>query len=270
MGPPKPRALAGEIGSGKATLVAVRLFRQHCAMSLRSWIQQGRRRRAWWVQLLDAGRPMFSSVGRSQLWTRIVHGSEVHQTTSYTSDDRYPELMALAARLCPTPRRILSFGCSTGEELVALRGYFPKAQIVGAEINARSRRIATRLVAGDTGAWVVPPGKISGSFDIIFALAVLQREPHKVAEMGLDDLSGHYPFERFDKAVSDLVGILEPGGLLCVTNAHYPVEAASAALLLDGVQDSPRMEPPLFGADGRRLSRPVAHTIFRKRASEAC
>jgi SAM-dependent methyltransferase len=237
-------------------------------MDLRGAIRRGRKRGAWWAAIFDLVRPALSAEGRSLIWLRLVGGSEVHQTTAYTEPDRYPELMALAAKVHPGPSRILSFGCSTGEELVALRGYFPKAQIVGAEINARSRRIAARLVATDGDASVVAPDEIAGSFGVIFALAVLQREPHKVAEMGLGDLSGHYPFDRFEEAVSDLVGRLEPGGLLCVTNAHYPVEAASAASLLDAVQDSPRMEPPLFGADGRRLSHPAAHTIFRKRASE--
>ena len=116
-------------------------------------------------------------------------GNELHQTTSYTADNRYPELFDLAARLRPDAARILSFGCSTGEELVALRRRFSGAEIVGAEINSRSRRIATRHGAADLNMSVVRPGSDHGRFDLVFALAVLQREPHKIAEMEVDDLS---------------------------------------------------------------------------------
>jgi hypothetical protein len=49
-----------------------------------------------------------------------------------------------------------------------------------------------------------------------------------------------------------------------VINAHYPVEAATAVGKLGPIADSPLMEPPLFGSDGRRLADPIARTIFRK------
>jgi hypothetical protein len=233
--------------------------------ALRSQIKKSRKRGALWVRVIDAVRPALTAEGRGQLWTKVTHGRELHQTTPYTAEDRYPELMKLTAELRPDPERILSFGCSTGEELATLRHYFPSAEIVGAEINARSRRIAVRRFASDGRIAVVPPGKVERSFDIVFALAVFQREPHKIAEMEVEDLTAHYPFERFDEAVGDLVDRLEPGGLLCVINAHYPVEAASAFAKLETVEGSPFMHPPLFGRDGRRLADPESRTIFRKR-----
>lgn len=232
---------------------------------LRSRIKGSRRRGAFWVRTLDAVRPITSAKGRAELWTRIAHGKQLHQSTAYTAEDRYPELFDLAARLCPDAGRILSFGCSTGDELAALRHRFARAEIVGAEINPRSRRIATRTMARDSLISVVGPTEIRGSFNLVFALAVLQREPHKIAEMEVDDLSAHYPFQRFDATVSDLVDRLEPGGLLCVIHAHYPIEAASAFGQVEAVAASPLMEEPLFGRDGRRLYGPVARTLFRKK-----
>jgi SAM-dependent methyltransferase len=217
------------------------------------------------VRAFDLVRPAATAEGRGQLWTMIAHRRDLHQTTPWTTADRYPELMRLAANLSPNAGRILSFGCSTGEELVTLRRYFPLAEIVGAEINPRSRRIAANRTVGDERVTVLAPSKLGGTFDIVFALAVLQREPHRIAEMDVAELSSHYPFDRFDKAVGELVSRLEPGGFLCVINAHYPVEAAAAFGKLEPVADSPLMEPPLFGRDGRRLTDPVARTIFRKR-----
>ena len=229
-------------------------------------MKRGRKRGAWWASAFDLVRPAFSAEGRSQIWTRVRHGSEIHQTTAHTEQDRYPEIMALAATLHPSPSRILSFGCSTGEELATLRRYFPKAEIVGAEINARSRRVAAQRVKGDRGVSVVSPDKVSGLFEMIFALAVFQREPHKILEREVENLAGHYPYERFDRGLTSLVDRLEEGGLLCVMHAHYPVELASASVMLEPIANSPLMEPPLFGADGRRLTNPVARSVFRKSA----
>jgi SAM-dependent methyltransferase len=267
MGPRKPPLAAGSV-AGKRALVQDRGFRQQPPMNfrsaLRSRIKAARKRGALWVRVIDALRPALTAEGRWQLWTKAAHGRELHQTTSYTAENRYPELMGLAAKLQPNAKRILSFGCSTGEEIVTLRRYFPSAEIVGAEINPRSRRIAKRRVAPDRRVTVLPSGEVDGSFDLIFALAVLQREPHKIAEMEAEDLSFYYPFERFDRAVAELVDRLEPGGLLCVINAHYPVDAASAFAKLETVAGSPLMDPPMFGRDGSRLADPVSRTIFRK------
>jgi len=145
-----------------------------------------------------------------------------------------------------------------------LRQRFPQAEIVGAEINSRSRRIATGKIIHDPAIEVVPPRSIEGSFDAVFALAVLQRETTKMAEMRVEDLTPFYPFERFDKAVGALVARLQPGGLLCVMHAQYPVEASSAATALELLDVSPLMEQPIFGADGRRMPDAEARTIFRK------
>jgi SAM-dependent methyltransferase len=235
------------------------------AALIRSRVKAARKRGAHWVELVDVLRLLWTGQGRSVLWTRMLHGREVHQTTSQTAEDRYPELFDLLAQLAPAAQRILSFGCSTGEELVAIRHRFLVAEIVGAEINPRSRRIAARRTAGDSLITVVPPDGIAGSFDLLFALAVLQREPHKIAEMQIDDLSPHYSFERFDAAVRELVARLRTGGLLCVENAHYRIEDSSAVAELEPVRGSPAMTGLLFGPDGRRLSGVTAQTIFRKR-----
>jgi hypothetical protein len=135
---------------------------------------------------------------------------------------------------------------------------------VGAEINPRSRRLAKQLVARDARAAVIPPTAVTGPFDVIFALSVLQREPHKIAEMEVQDLSPFYPFEKFDSAVGRLVRDLRPNGLLCVFNAQYRIEDSSVASQLEPVPGAPLMDPPVFGADGRLIARAKAGTIFRK------
>ncbi len=234
--------------------------------ALRARIKAGRARGALWVRVLDLVRHMPTAEGRALLWTRVAHAREVHQTTPYTCEERYPDLFDLAAALAPNATRILSFGCSTGEELDALRRRFPKAEIVGAEINPRSRGIAARRVARDPSTTVVPPDAVQGSFDAIFALAVFQKEPHKIAEMGVEDLSAHYPFERFDAAVRVLAGALRPGGFFCVSNAHYRFEDSTVAAQFEPVSTSPLIDRAVYAPNGRLIDSPVAYTMFRKRS----
>lgn len=231
---------------------------------LRRFVKRARKRGALWVRVLDQVRPLATAAGRGQMWTVLVHGGAVHQVTPFTSEERYPELFDLAAELAPDAKRILSFGCSTGEELTAIRRRFPEAEIIGAEINSRSRRIAARRVARDNRALVVEPRGIDGRFDVIFALAVLQREPHRIAELAVEDLQRYYPFERFDAAVVELVGRLRTGGLLCIFHSQYLTEHSSAAGALAAIENSPAMPRPVFGRDGHRLKGAMGSTIFRK------
>ena len=227
-------------------------------------MKAARRRGALWVRPLDFARLALTGEGRSILWTRFAHRSEVHQTTPSTWGERYPALFDFAASLAPDPRRILSFGCSTGEELISLRRRFPAAEIVGAEINGRSRRIAGRLTAGDPKIHVVGPRSIDGVFDCVFALAVLQREPHKIEALEVNDLTAYYPFSKFDATLTELVNRLIKGGLLCVINAQYRAEDSSVAAELDPVDGAPPTENQLFGPDGKRVHTRNSSTIFRK------
>lgn len=132
-----------------------------------------------------------------------------------------------------------------------------QAEIVGTEINLRSRAIAKRRVASDACTKVIAPGALAGSFDVIFAPVLLQLEPHRTAEMAVEDHS------LFDRTVQELVGWLRSGGLPCVDNADYRNKDSSPAVELQPIADSPNMAGLLFGSDGQRLRDP-AKTIFRK------
>ena len=228
-------------------------------------IKAARLRRALWVRAIDAAGLLRSAEGRARLWTRLAHRRQLHQTAPYTWLNRYPALFDLAATLAPDALRILSFGCSIGEELVSLRGRFAYAEIVGAEINSRSRAIARRRVAADARTTVVAPESIAGAFDLIFALSVLQRDPRGLKnEMEAKHLAALYPFARFDAGVCSLVARLRPGGFLVMANALYRVEDSSAAIELEPIVGSPRMNRVQLTPQGCRLEAAVARTMFRK------
>jgi hypothetical protein len=228
-------------------------------------IKAARLRRALWVRVIDAVRLLRTAEGRARLWTRLVHRRELHQTAPYTWRNRYPVLFDLAAELAPNARRILSFGCSVGEELISLRCRFAHAEIVGAEINPRSRAIARRRIAADSRATVSAPEWITGSFDLVFALSVLQRDPRGLKnEMEAKHLAALYPFARFDAGVRSLVARLRRGGLLIVANALYRVEDSSVAAELEPILGSPRMNRVQLTPQGRPLGPAIARTVFRR------
>lgn len=198
------------------------------------------------------------------MWTRLRHGAALHQTAITTAPDRYPDLFAALAERLAADAHILSFGCSTGEELLSLRRLMPNARLTGVEINPRAHRIAAERTAADPLIDIVP-NLPAGPFDAVLALAVLQREPHRVADERWTDLSRHYPFVRFDAALIALVDRLTPGGLLAVHHAHYRVEDSSVAGLLTPVPDAPLQVPPLFDRSSRRYDpAPPSASLFVK------
>jgi len=232
---------------------------------LRRRIKAGRSRNASSVRIFDWLRLTGTADGWSRIWTMLVHARSVHQTTTFTSANRYPEIFDLAAVLQPRAVQILSFGCSTGEELMALRERFADAEIIGVELNPRCRAIARRRVSADCRIRVIAPNALSGTFDIICAMAVFQREPHKIDEMKVEDLAGFYSFGRFEDALGVLVASLRPGGIFCIDNAQYRVEDSIFADVLSPLPESPAMGGRLFGPDGRKLEDAPSKTIFRKR-----
>ena len=171
---------------------------------------------------------------RSIVLLRWFRNQRVHQTTVLTWMDRYPEIFVAAREYFRDAKdlRILSFGCSTGEEVRTLRHYFPGAFITGAEINPRSLAICRAHRVDERIAFVRPDREQllrHGPFDAIFCMAVLQRTPHMVASQGITSLKRIYPFWKFDRQLSELNGMLAPGGLLVIHNSQYLFSSAMVA-----------------------------------------
>ena len=130
---------------------------------------------------------------RSVVMVRWFRPRAVHQTTTRTWLDRYPEIFRACRDYLGHQQelRILSFGCSTGEEVVTLRNYFPTAWITGAEINPRSLAICRSMPVDDRTSFIYSTReavRARGPYDAIFCMAVLQRTPHAIESAGLTSL----------------------------------------------------------------------------------
>lgn len=152
--------------------------------------------------------------------------SNQHQLTSTTSSDRYPELFNEAVREygAATPAKILSFGCSTGEECFSLKKYFPLARIVGVDINKQNLKTASRNNNSAEIKFVYSSTEniqLEGKYDLIFCLSVLCRwEDTK----HLTNCEETYPFTKYEETVSMLADQLLPKGLLVIYNSNFRFE----------------------------------------------
>lgn len=156
------------------------------------------------------------------------------QTSNFTQMYRYQAILHQALRLrtslgFPRPARILSYGCSTGEELISLRALFPTARIVGCDIDAAALARARSSTEGlDIQIFRSSWRRIRqfGPFDLIVANAVFCRHPESA---GVDDLSTLYEFEDFDDSISEMGDVLRPGGLLMLSDTNYLVADTTLA-----------------------------------------
>ncbi|MEM7329356.1 MAG: methyltransferase domain-containing protein [Pseudomonadota bacterium] len=195
----------------------------------------------------------------------------IHQTSALTALDRYPEVFARAKGLLaahPFPR-ILSFGCSTGEEVLTLRQYFPDATIVGAELNrSRLRKCRQRISDPDTSFVKSTENNIkkSGPYHAIFAMAVLQRTPHKVHKEGVQDLSGLYPYSAFNAQLKKFDANLYVGGLIVLQHTQYRFEDSEISQRYEVQGHAPPEKLlPSFDRHGQIISgQPYNEIIFRK------
>jgi 2-polyprenyl-3-methyl-5-hydroxy-6-metoxy-1,4-benzoquinol methylase len=221
-------------------------------------------------------RILFDGQYRSVAALKLFKRTNVHQTNADTWLDRYPSIFS-ACRTYFGDRseiKILSYGCSTGDEVLTLRRYFPTAHIIGAEINRRSLAICRRRKVDVRIAFVYSERAAiaqRGPFDAIFCMAVLQRTPTAIVEHGIASLKGIYPFEKFDRQIAEFDALLAAGGLLVIRHSQYRLQDASVAwkyAVLDAPQPGAEVGPK-FGRDSERLpereSAPPA-SIFVKTA----
>lgn len=153
---------------------------------------------------------------------RTDESAHVYQPFPVTFEDRYPDLFdLLAARLADLPApRILSFGCSNGAEVRALRRRLPKARIVGIDVNRLA--IAEARKADPVGEYRVAAAPAPADrFDAILAMAVFRHGELDARKP--DSCSAVLPFARFATGIAALDRCLVPGGWLAVFNAQFRV-----------------------------------------------
>jgi SAM-dependent methyltransferase len=217
-------------------------------------------RKVWFEWRHGAGRPL---PGR-------------FQTYSHTLPDRYPWLFGFAQSQITDGEatRILSFGCSRGDEVFSLRRYFPAAGIKGIDIDPanieqclkRARSADSRGLSFSVAA--TTEGEIAESYDAIFCLAVLCRSD--LTKSGAQRCDPHLSFADFENVVTDFARCLKPGGFLFLHTAIFRFGDTAVAREFDVAleAETEQLAPAMqFDRNNKLLEgvryRPVA---FRRRA----
>jgi SAM-dependent methyltransferase len=225
---------------------------------------------------LDALRRTFPSLCRG-IW-QPARG--LFQPYNHTLPDRYPWLFRFAvARLGLGRRlRILSFGCSRGDEVFTLRRYFPEADIMGIDIDPRNiacclARARTEESAGMTfTAAATTEGEQTESYDAIFCLAVLCFGD--LTTSGAEYSDPPLRFADFDELVADFARCLKPGGLLLLHTTNFRFCDTAVARHFDVIleADPAQLAPDVLFDRDNKLMKGARYcaVAFRKHVSAAC
>jgi hypothetical protein len=174
---------------------------------------------------------------------RRLHSASVEKPTvqysNSTKANRYPAVFGAVADCASlagfNKPKILSYGCSTGEEVDSLANlYFPDSEVVGVDVSDEALDEARRRFASNPRLRFEKSNqeflRIEAPFSIIFAMSVLCRWPETRT---MADAASIFPFEVFEHHVGLLDEVLAPGGLLIIYNANYSFLSSTIASKYD-------------------------------------
>lgn len=212
---------------------------------------------------------------RNLMWLHLARPRGAFQPFNDTRADRYPGIFSFVqSELSAASKvRILSYGCSTGEEVFSLRRYFPQAEIKGIDINAgniavcrrRLRKAPDAAISFETASSTA--AEPAASYDAIFCMAVLRHG--SLGNPGVRRCDHLIRFEDFAKSVADFERCLRPGGLLVVRHSNFRLcdtPAGAAFEILLSVPFGARVRrTPIFGPDNQLMEGvDYPDTVFRK------
>ena len=133
------------------------------------------------------------------------------QISHMTKPQRFPIIFDTVKKLKPDAKRILSFGCSTGQEAFELARLFPESEIVGVDIDYQSVVTARRNNPEPDRIHFHTDLGATGKYDLVLGLMVFfSMEPP-------------VPFKSFEYVLKDLDKHINEKALLTIyTSDHDP------------------------------------------------
>jgi SAM-dependent methyltransferase len=198
---------------------------------------------------------------------------ERFQPYPHTLPDRYPWLFDFAAAAlngAPSPR-LLSFGCSRGDEVFSLERRLPDAVIKGVDIDPANIGTCNERAEGRDRltfeAGSNSRGEPGDYYDAVFCLAVLCHGDLTVRRARRSEPLMR--FADFERTVVDLARCVKPGGLLFLHTTNFRFCDTVVTGGFDAVLEAkPEQMAPdvIFDREGRLMPGERYYPVgFRKR-----
>ncbi len=139
------------------------------------------------------------------------------QLSHMTKPERFPLIFNSAKELQPNAKRIMSFGCSTGEECEAMAKRFPDAEIVGIDIDISTIQMARRKNKNPNKIFFHDSLGATGKYDIALALMVFFQ------------MDSPIKYGPWDKCLCEIDAHLNVGGLLMLYTSEFNFMQSSPA-----------------------------------------
>ena len=190
--------------------------------------------------------------------------------------NRYPIIFSAVANLVGSKGLpVLSYGCSSGYEPMALADYFPESLILGVDVHPTALAEARQNTRDCPRVSIAASERhailSAGPFGAIFAMSVLCRWPET---KGADDISEIWPFADFEAHIRLLDEALAPGGVLAIYNSNYNFRDSDISAGYDTVADdaingrAARQRVPRFDRDGVFRGSRSLDCVFVKRGGD--
>jgi chemotaxis methyl-accepting protein methylase len=171
------------------------------------------------------------------------------QNHNETKFNRYPWAWS---KIPITPSKILSFGCSTGEEAVTAKGYFMDAEIHGFDTNKVVLNIARLRFPFITFLDSISDNR----YDLILCNSVLCNHPANFDKKENDLMN----FKLFEGMVYVIDTMLNPGGVLMAMNTEYRIQDAIG---YKPIGSEVKFTVNLFDSKGKKTT-PKNYALWRK------
>ena len=199
--------------------------------------------------------------------TKLKFNRSYYQHSTFTINNRYPILFRECANylLKRENPKILSFGCSTGEEVFSISRYIPNSNIVGVDINPWCIKQCLEKDYKKEHTFIhrfSTNFEYQSDFDAIFCMAVFQRTENRTNTDNSKSVG--FLFEKFENEISILDQKLKSGGLFIIDHSDYNFMETTCAKKykpLNFENNQRFYKRPLFNRDNIKISE--SHNLNR-------
>lgn len=197
---------------------------------------------------------------RVELFAKWKNNSNHHQISTYTENNRYPLIFKACTHYLQKIEvpEIISFGCSTGEEVRTLDEYMPAAIIYGIDINKWCIKQCIKQNISTTHFFYHRTSKEFErlqNVDAIFCMAVFQKTDDRLPDK--KEKTKLFTFQSFEEEIILLDKKLKKDGLFIIDFSDFnfmDTVVANKYVPLEFDKNQFRRKYPLFDKNNHKIA----------------